>query len=81
MTDRTDHPDSPLPIPRTVEAALAATVAAVVVALIAWRLGADIILAAAMGFLIVFLVTLWRNRTSTIHHRSSSGGRRATRRR
>jgi len=58
-------------IPRVVEAALAATVASGVVALIGWRIHGDPLLLGAAAFLVVFLGTLWRARTSTIHHRST----------
>lgn len=58
-------------IPRVLESGIAALVAAVAVAVISWRAGWDVAGCAASSFLAVFLVTLWRNRTSTIHHRSS----------
>ena len=58
-------------VPRVVEAAIAALVASLVAALIAWRLDADPLLMGAASFLVVFLATMWRGRTSTIHHRSS----------
>lgn len=58
-------------IPRVAEAAIAATVVAIAATLVAWRIDADIVLLPVLAFAAVFLVTLWRSRTSTIHHRSS----------
>lgn len=58
-------------IPRVVEAGIAALVASVVAALIGWRIHGDPLLLGPGAFLVVFLGTLWRGRTSTIHHRST----------
>jgi hypothetical protein len=58
-------------IPRVVEAGVAALVASIVAALIGWRIHGDPFLLGAAAFLVVFLGTLWRGRTSTIHHRSN----------
>lgn len=67
------------PLPRVVEAGIAALVAALVVGVIAWRTDADVIVAGAVAFLAVFLGLLWRHRTSTIHHRSNSARSRTRR--
>lgn len=60
-----------LPVPRLVEASVAAAIVSIVVLLIAWRIGGDMVLLPAAAFLFVFLATLWRNRTSTINHQSN----------
>jgi hypothetical protein len=49
-------------IPRVLESAIAGAVVAAVVALMAWRVEADVVLLPSGAFILVFLGTLWRTR-------------------
>jgi 5,10-methylene-tetrahydrofolate dehydrogenase/methenyl tetrahydrofolate cyclohydrolase len=68
------------PAYRLIEATAAATIVAVMAGVIAWKGDLDVVVVGALAFVGVFLATLWRNRTSTIHHRSNRPHARAPRR-
>ena len=64
-------------IPRVLESGIAAAVAASVVAVIAWRIEADVVLLPAAAFLFVFLATLWRTRAPAGTSRPRARARRS----